>query len=141
VKVVVCLFLFPCCTQSVFALCFSYYLECCLYIYHVVFHPFLHPSQDTMCILSSLEVAHVELVLGRVGISRVHLEGKFLALIACRSLTVNGDQRQRNGVVVLLLVSRVMKSRLGRCHGQDFSCSREQLFEFKMNYAQKWSRF
>jgi hypothetical protein len=101
----------------------------------------VNPSQDTACVLSSLEVAHVELVLGRVGISRVCLEGKFLALIACRRLTVNGDQRQRNGVIVLLLVSRVMKSRLGRRHGQDFSCSREQLFEFKMNYAQKWSRF
>jgi hypothetical protein len=84
----------------------------------------------------------VELVLGRVGISRVHLEGKFLALIVCRSLTVNGDQRQRDSLGRrLLIVSQVMKGRLGRCHGQDFSCSREQLFEFKMNYAQKWSRF
>jgi hypothetical protein len=41
----------------------------------------------------------------------------------------------------LLLVSRVTKSRLGRCHGRDFSRSREQFFEFKMNYAQKRSRF
>jgi hypothetical protein len=65
-----------------------------------------------------------------------HWGVSFLALIMCR-----GDQRQRNVVVDLLLVSRVTKSRLGRCHGRDFSCSREQLFEFKMNYAQKRSRF
>jgi hypothetical protein len=54
---------------------------------------------------------------------------------------VKGDQRQRNVVIDLLLISRVMKSRLGRRHGQDFSRSREQFFEFKMNYAQKRSRF
>jgi hypothetical protein len=92
----------------------------------------IHPSQDTACILNSLEVVHVELVLSRVGISRVHLEGKFLALIACRSLAVNGDQRQGHSLGRrLLIVSQVTKGRLGRHHHQDFSCSKSSSLNSK----------
>ena len=60
------------------------------------------------CILSSFEVAHLEFLLGQVGLGRLQLESKLNAFIVMRGLVIKRFPRQRHNLArTLLIISQV----------------------------------